>query len=112
MDNGLIRRTFRMEPNLACSEFLDLVNDVSMLRAIRPEARVTIDGINFEIGGLVGQTNQAFLSPRNNRPAFGSTGRFSIRWVGDIGDQRRLEWDGDAIIRVKFNGRPRGFIWS
>lgn len=32
-----------------------------MLRGIKPEARITIDGKSWDIGGLVGQRNYAFL---------------------------------------------------
>ena len=34
----------------------------AMLRSIRPEARVTIDGVAHDVGGLVGQPNHAFLT--------------------------------------------------
>lgn len=63
LDNGLVRRTWRVEPNGACVGFEELVNDRSILRAVRPEARVVINGVSFEVGGLVGQPNHAFLLP-------------------------------------------------
>lgn len=63
MDNGLIRRVWRMGPGVACYRFGDLRTGKSLLRAVRPEARVTIDGIEREVGGLEGQPNHAFLLP-------------------------------------------------
>ncbi len=63
LDNGLIRRTWRLEPNAACVGFDNLVTGQSMLRSVRPEARVTIDGVAHDVGGLVGQPNHAFLLP-------------------------------------------------
>ena len=63
LDNGLIRRTWRLEPNGACVAFDNLMNGQSMLRSIRPEARVTINGVAYDVGGLVGQPNHAYLTP-------------------------------------------------
>ena len=64
LDNGLIRRTWRVAPNGACIGFDNLMNGQAMLRAIRPEARVTIDGVSYDVGGLTGQPNHAFLTPQ------------------------------------------------
>ena len=62
LDNGLIRRTWRIDPNLACVSFDNLTSGKSLLRAVRPEARVVIDGTAWNVGGLTGQPNQAYLS--------------------------------------------------
>jgi hypothetical protein len=61
MDNGLIRRTFRLTPNTAAVALDNLMTGESMLRGVKPEARLTIDGISFDIGGLKGQPNYAYL---------------------------------------------------
>lgn len=61
LDNGLIRRTWRMEPNGACVGYDNLMNGQAMLRSVRPEARITIDGSSFDVGGLVGQPNHAYI---------------------------------------------------
>ena len=63
LTNGLISRTFRLAPNAATVEFVNLMTGESMLRAVRPEAVVTIDGSAFEVGGLHGQPNHAYLAP-------------------------------------------------
>lgn len=63
LDNGLLRRTWRLAPNGACVGYDNLVTGESMLRSVRPEARVTIDGVAHDVGGLVGQPNHAFLLP-------------------------------------------------
>jgi hypothetical protein len=63
LDNGLLRRSFLVQPNLACVELRQLVNGSSLLRAIRPECRVTINGQNYDVGGLSGQPVDNFLRP-------------------------------------------------
>ena len=61
--NGLLRRSFLIEPGLACVDFQYVVSGQQLLRAVRPEARVTIDGQTFDLGGLTGQREFAYLTP-------------------------------------------------
>ncbi|MCW5943547.1 MAG: hypothetical protein KIS66_15050 [Fimbriimonadaceae bacterium] len=63
LDNGLIRRTFRLGPNMATVALDNRMTGASMLRAVRPEVRLTLNGREVEVGGLKGQPNQAFLAP-------------------------------------------------
>ncbi len=63
LDNGLIRRSWRLAPNLACVGFDDLVAGRSLLRAVRPEAMVTVNRQEGPVGGLLGQPNHAWTSP-------------------------------------------------
>ena len=63
LDNGLVRRTFRLKPNLACTDYSNLSDGQQLLRAVKPEARVTIDGKEYAVGGLKGQKEEAYLLP-------------------------------------------------
>ena len=63
LSNGLIRRTFRMAPNPATVGFDNLMTGESLLRGVKPEAIVVIDGKNYAVGGLKGQPNYAYLVP-------------------------------------------------
>ena len=63
MTNGLVKRVFRTQPNLACTDFQNLTNGQQLLRAVKPEAVIVIDGKKFNIGGLVGQKEQAYILP-------------------------------------------------
>ncbi len=63
LDNGLVRRTWRLAPNGATVGYDNLTSGEAMLRSVRPEARVTIDGVEYAVGGLVGQPNHAYLAP-------------------------------------------------
>jgi len=63
LSNGLISRTFRLAPNAATVGFDNLITGQSIIRGVKPEALVTIDGISYEVGGLTGQPNYAFLRP-------------------------------------------------
>jgi len=61
--NGLVKRTFRMSPNLTCFDFKNLSSGQQLLRAVRPEAVVTINGVAYAVGGLTGQKEKAYLMP-------------------------------------------------
>ncbi len=63
LSNGLISRTFRIAPNAATVNLVNRLTDETVLRGVKPEANVTIDGHMYNIGGLTGQPNYAFLQP-------------------------------------------------
>ncbi|MEP7257658.1 MAG: alpha-galactosidase [Flavitalea sp.] len=61
--NGLLKRSFRITPNVACFDFRNLSNGQQLLRSIKPEARITLDGKIYNIGSLHGQKENAYLLP-------------------------------------------------
>jgi len=61
--NGLLKRVFRISPNLACIDYKNMSNGQQLLRAVKPEARITIDGTEYNVGGLYGQKENAYLLP-------------------------------------------------
>jgi len=61
LNNGLLKRSFRLSPNMACLDFSNLRSGEQLLRAINPEAIVTINGVVYNIGGLYGQKEKAYL---------------------------------------------------
>ncbi len=63
LENGLIRRTYRLAPDGATVGLDNLMTGVSLLRAVKPEASVTIDGREYPVGGLTGQPDHAYLQP-------------------------------------------------
>ncbi len=60
--NGLVSRTFTVEPNGATVGLDNLTINKSFLRSVRPEAEVVIDGITYNVGGLTGQPIHNYLS--------------------------------------------------
>jgi len=63
LNNGLVRRVFRLKPDAACVAFDNLVTGESLLRSVRPEAQVVLGGTNYAVGGLTGQRIHNFLKP-------------------------------------------------
>lgn len=92
LSNGLLRRVIRIDPNAATVALDHLVTGESLLRGVKPEAVVEIDGRRFDIGGLKGQPNYAFLRPEWVEQMRADPAAF--RLVGyEIGTpQERLAW--------------------
>jgi hypothetical protein len=63
LSNGLVKRTFRLKPNLACIGYENLVNSQQLLRSVKPEAEIIANGKKYSIGGLYGQKELAYLLP-------------------------------------------------
>lgn len=61
--NGLVKRVFRITPNVACIDYTNLTNNQQLLRAVKPEAKIIVDGKEYNIGGLNGQKENAYLLP-------------------------------------------------
>ena len=61
LNNGLVRRVLRLKPNAATVDFDNLMTGESLLRAVRPEARVELDGTPYNVGGLTGQPVHNYL---------------------------------------------------
>jgi hypothetical protein len=61
LSNGLITRRFRLTPNGATVALDNHMTGAAMLRGVKPEAQLTLDGLTFDVGGLLGQPNYAYL---------------------------------------------------
>src|SRR5690242_1965492 len=62
--NGLVRRVVRLQPNAATVQFENAMTGESLLRSVRAEARLQLNGKSFDIGGLVGQPVHNYLDSR------------------------------------------------
>ncbi len=61
VDNGLVRRVFIVNPNASCISYTNLSNGQELLRSIEPEARLVLNGQSYNVGGLSGQKEKAYL---------------------------------------------------
>jgi hypothetical protein len=96
--NGLVKRTFRLQPNVACIDYKNMSNGQQLLRSVRPEASVTINGTAYSVGGLYGQEENAYLLPSwvNNFSAHDSDFHFSSYVIADL--------------KPFINWRPKGWV--
>ena len=63
LSNGLVKRVFVKAANIACIDYTNLGNGQQLLRTVKPEAKIVIDNITYNIGGLTGQKENAYLLP-------------------------------------------------
>ncbi len=98
LQNGLVRRVFKLSPDAATVAFDNLMTGASILRAVRPEAQVEIDGKHYDVGGLSGQPVQNYLSPawlakmKAEPAAFHFAGLRTGRTQARFPWKKRTEW--------------------
>jgi len=92
LSNGLIHRTFVLSPNVATIDYTNAITDTSILRGVKPEATLTIDGAQFEIGGLKGQPDYAYLDPAWIQSLTSDVNAFQFRAYSVGGVEKRYPW--------------------
>lgn len=78
LDNGLIRRVIQLSPNAATVAIDDHRTGTHLLRAVEPEALVTLDGKQYAVGGLSGQPDRAYLLPEWHNSLTNNPGSFQF----------------------------------
>lgn len=61
IQNSLVSRRIQIQPNAATVSFKNLTTQEEFIRSTRPEARITVNGKTYNIGGLYGQKEHAYL---------------------------------------------------
>ncbi len=98
LENGLVRRVIRLEPNAATIAYENLMTGESIIRSVRPEASVELDGVKYDVGGLVGQPVHNYLDPawieklQANPGAFRFTGLRVGKTEERFSWKKRKEW--------------------
>lgn len=64
LSNGLVSRTFKLGPDAATIALDNQMTGQSMLRGVKPETVISLDGKPISVGGLTGQPNYAYLLPK------------------------------------------------
>ncbi|KAL5509192.1 hypothetical protein EMCRGX_G004513 [Ephydatia muelleri] len=62
LSNGLISRSFLLSPDFGTVDFYSFGTDASILRAISPEAVVTLDGEEYNVGGLLSSVQPDYFN--------------------------------------------------
>jgi hypothetical protein len=63
LTNGLISRTVRLKPNGATTAYDNLMTGETIIRGVKPEASIVLDGKQYLVGGLDGQEEYGYLRP-------------------------------------------------
>jgi hypothetical protein len=112
--NGLVKRVFRLQPNVACIDYENMSNGQQLLRAIKSEAEITIDGINYNVGGLYGQTENAYLLPAwlNNFITHDSDFHFTSYTINNLQPYINWKLKGWALNKQQPTGKIISFNYA
>jgi len=97
LSNGLMSRTFRIAPNAATVSLRNLTTGSEMVRGVKPEATITLDGQLFDVGGLNGQKEYGYLLPEWLDSMTSDPGAF--QFTGYDTDDRPVCLAAEAISR-------------
>jgi hypothetical protein len=98
LENGLVQRVIQLAPNAATVSLKLLTDGTEMVRSVRPEANIELDGKLFNVGGLKGQPVQNYLDSRwlKTMKADPAAYRFDRYEVGKTKERfpwkKRREW--------------------
>lgn len=92
LENGLVRRVFRLAPNAATIALDNLMTGESELRAVRPEAVLTIDDFQLNVGGLDGQPVQNYFLPEWLDAMTANPRAFQFERVEEAKPVERFPW--------------------
>jgi hypothetical protein len=93
LSNGILSRAIKISPNAATVSLKNLQTKQEYLRGVKPEAIVEIDGIKYNIGGLDGQQNYAFLTPEDKKELKSSLNGFHLTNIEVGSPLPTMEWN-------------------
>lgn len=97
LNNGLVSRTFYVGDNVACVGYQNLTNGAEYIRAIKPETRVMIDSVWYNVGGLEGQPECSYLLEDWYKDLDANTSAFTLTDIETGSPLMRYPW------KQKFN---------
>jgi len=108
LSNGLIRRVIRLQPNAATVALDNLVTGESLLRGVKPEAILELEGHRYSVGGLTGQRNYAFLRPDEIRQLTADSNSFFFVGFATGQPLERMAWKRSRHHAPDAQWPPRG----
>ncbi len=112
MANGLIRRVWRLSPDAATVAFDDLMTGASLIRGVKPEAELELDGQHYEVGGLMGQEEWAYLKTKWIDGMKPSPGSFHFVRMESGVTQERFPMEAGRLLRQTALAAARSFTHS
>lgn len=114
ISNGLVSRTFQLTPGVATTSIKNLVSGEEYVRAVKPEAMVVIDSMEYNIGGLGGQVDQGYLLPQWIPRMFALPDAFTLNHFSVQDIKPRFPWKSKrwkAATQWKTSGKELVFYY-
>ena len=115
ISNGLISRTFRLSPNCATVDYKNLVNDETLIRGVRLEALLTINGKEYKVGGLDGQVEYGYLKKEWLDQMWSPAESFQLVDLIVEEIKPRINWKNRRWSRIQKNetkGKTVNFVYT
>jgi hypothetical protein len=114
LNNGLVKRVFVIQPNVACIDYTNLSNGQQLLRSIEPEAKLILNNITYKVGGLKGQHEKAYLLDDwiGNFTNEDSSFRMTHYEIGPITPFIQWKWNSWAMNYQQPTGQKITFDYS
>ena len=108
LSNGLVNRTVRIEPNAATIEYKNMITGESMLRSIKPEAEISINGKTYAVGGLHGLKEHGYLLEEWIEELTADLNAFQYikHEVREI--QPKIKWNNKKRFHTARSAAPKG----
>ena len=108
MSNGLMRRVWSITPNCATVAFDNLMTGNPVIRGVKPQAIVELDGRRYNIGGLNGQPDYAYLKREWIDTLTGDADAFQLSGIDTGPTVERFPWKRVRRHDTKLAWPPRG----
>ena len=107
MTNGLVSRVFRINPNLATTNIINEMTGETLLRTACTEGTLTINGIDYPLGGLQGVEERGYMLPEwiDQMKPLDNSFKVTDWTVTDL--KPRMEWNRKRWALVK-EWNPKG----
>ncbi len=108
LSNGLVYRKIKISPNAATVEFKNSITGETMLRSIKPEAEVTLNGEMYAVGGLQGLKEHGYLLEEwiGNLISDSTAFQYRDHIVKPI--QSKIKWDDNKRYHTSKTNTPSG----
>ena len=108
LSNGLIYRKFRIYPNVSTTSYKNLHSNEELIRATQPEAVVSINGKTFDVGGIKGQPNHAYLTNEWIEKSTSNTNSFILNNISVSKIKAPFSWKKKRHYNKKTKWPPEG----
>lgn len=106
--NGLVTRKIRMKPNAATVEYRNEMTGETMLRSIKPEAEVNIDGKIYAVGGLTGLKEHGYLKNEWLDNLISDKNAFQFDGYRSQPIEKKIKWSKNKEFNLATKGYATG----
>ncbi|MCI0496411.1 hypothetical protein L0Z72_15505, partial [candidate division KSB1 bacterium] len=90
--NGIIFRRWYVGENIGCISFKNLCSDAEFVRSIQPEAIVTIDGKEYQVGGILHDKVHNYIDTNWLPEMKSKSGAFIFKGMRESLPESDIQW--------------------